>query len=83
MMYRVFIGMWDDGEPDYTHLDQRALSWDEAKQLLADRLRRWETDTCEDCKKHAAEELARLLLAEPGRFDADVEGDDYLILEDR
>ena len=81
MSYRVFIGMWDDGDPDWTHLDQRNLSWDQAKELLAGRLQSWESDTCEDCKKQAAEELARLRLASPGRFDANVEGDDYLILE--
>lgn len=81
-MFRVFIGSWDDGDPDWTGFDVGGLWWEEARALLAVSLERWRNDSCEFCRDQAATELARLQAAAPGRFEAEVEGDDYLIIEE-
>lgn len=81
LTYRVFIGMWDDGDPDWTHFDESGLTWEAARDLLAMKLKSWENDTCEDCRADAADDLARLMKLDPGQpFEGGVEGDDYLIL---
>lgn len=80
--YRVFIGMWDEGEPGWTRLDVAGLSWEDARKLLAEHLGKFEDDDCEVCKTDAKEELSRLTSASAGKFEAAVDGEDYLILDD-
>lgn len=82
MTYRVFVGMWDEVEPGWVHVDVAGLSWDAARSLLADHLNQYKDDDCEHCRSVAGEALARLQAAKPGAFEADVDGDDYLILCD-
>jgi hypothetical protein len=79
--YRAFIGFWnDDDEPDWIILDVRGLSWDAARNLIANKLRARENDECDICRSQASQELTRLRSSEPGLFEADVEGDDYIIM---
>ena len=75
---RVLIGI--DG--DWNHVDARNLSWIDARDLLAEHLRGLLSDDCAYCAAMATEELERLERAAPGRFEAEVDGQDYLILED-
>lgn len=83
MTYRVFIGMWDDGDPAWTHVDLRGLDWNSAKQEMVRRLQRWRDEIrqdCQHCCEAAQQDLDRLKDAAPGRFEASADGDDYLIL---
>jgi hypothetical protein len=84
MTYRVFIGDWrGDGEPDWVSLDVGGLSWEGARQMIAAPLRRIEQDNCPCCAGDAAEALARLMAMPPGRFEAQVDGDDYVIEQNK
>ena len=80
MKYRVFIGSYDEGDPDYVSVDQQGLTWNAAKKLMSHYLRNFKDDTCNTCREQAAEELRRLLNTKPGSFKAFVDGDDYLIM---
>ena len=79
--WRVFIGMWEDGEPEWAHLNQTFGNYCDARAVLDHRLARWATDSCEDCVRQAASEHARLLaLPEGAEFAGEVEGEDYLLI---
>lgn len=80
--YRVFVGLWDDGDPEWTHVDVRGLTWGRAVTKLATSLEAFKDDTCETCRDDAAAELGRLISTAPGRFEASVDGEDYLIVPD-
>lgn len=84
--YRVFIGDWsslsEGAEPDWVHHDKPGLSWEEAQTFLNERLAGFETDDCEFCRADAAQERERLMKAQPGQFEAEVDGDDYVIIDE-
>ena len=80
MAYTAFIGCWNDGEPDWVHLREDGLTWEQARDIIKARLDRFANDTCEHCRDDAAEGAARLAAAKPGPFEWNVEGDEYLIL---
>jgi hypothetical protein len=79
-MYLVFIG---DGstmdDPDWSTLEVRTDSWDIAKLLLLKKLDAFKDDDCETCRENAAQAAAKLRDAKPGNFEAEVDGDDYMI----
>jgi hypothetical protein len=81
--FRVFVGAWgEDGNThDWVFLDKSGLSWAEAKAILSERLQEFEGDECETCKADASEEDVRLTNAEPGDFWAEVDGNDYRIIQ--
>lgn len=84
MSYRIFIGDWgDDGSaPDWVNVDVRGLSWDAARQQLLEWFAAFENDTCEDCRDDAASGRDRLMNAPPGTFEAQVDGNDYVIIDE-
>jgi hypothetical protein len=80
-MYRVFIGDGSDlDNPDWVIFDVKTHAWDVAKTALLERLDAFKDYDCEYCRENAAQEAARLREAKPGKFEAEVEGDDYMIL---
>lgn len=81
--WRVFVGRWDeDGDPEWTHLDETFTSYEAASARLAARLARFEDDTCEDCREAAAFELRRLLgQPDGGEIAAEVDGEHYLLVD--
>lgn len=82
--YTVFIGGWNgEDDPDRIIFRARRLSWDEARSRMSKLMTGFEGDICEVCAHDAKEALDRLRVAEPGRFEAEIDGDDYLILEDQ
>lgn len=81
--YKVFIGGWvEKDEPDWITFKADNLTWSEAQNKLAEKLAAYRDDNCDVCRDQAKEELTRFMAAEPGRFEAEVEGDDYMIMED-
>ncbi len=77
----MFIGFYDDeGDHDFVQFERAGLPWDVAKALLLAKLAVYEDDTCLDCKRDAKEEYDLLQKALPGKFEANVDGIDYLIL---
>ena len=81
MTYRVFIGLWEDDEDhDWVATDIRGLSWEDARSRLSDHLSGYLNDDWEFVRKDAEDELEKLRYATPGRFEADVDGTDYLII---
>jgi hypothetical protein len=81
MRFRVFIGGWCEGDPDWTSLDVGGLPWDEAVRLMAEHLASYKDfEDCDQCRADAREGLERLASSAPGAFEAQVDGDDYLIL---
>ena len=80
MTYTVFVGSWDDGDPDYTHHRISGLTWEAAREKLAERLAIFKDDICESCRADAAEATARLQTADPGSFHDCIDGDDYMII---
>lgn len=78
-LYRVFVGGWCDGDPEWTIIDETQLTWDAAKNRMGKLLSAFENDSCEFCRDDAVMGLRRLDDAEPGLFEAFVEGDDYII----
>lgn len=80
MTYTVFIGLWDEPEPDFTILRLDGLSWDEAREKISESLSAFKDDECEVCREHAQSALDLLGRAQSGRFAACVDGNDYLIM---
>jgi hypothetical protein len=80
MRYRAFVGMWDDGKPEWSHVDVVSDNWAHACELLADKLRGFEDYGCDFCRDQARGELARLMAEAPGKFEGEVDGTDYLIM---
>lgn len=79
--WRVFIGWWDDGEPDAAFVDQR-MTWADAHKFMVDRFERWLDDDCPPCVENARNQLPALRALEPGtEWVGEVEGDDYLITQ--
>ena len=80
--WRTFTGNWDDGEPgDWTYLDQRNQSWTEARDLLAERLHRFDEDTCATCREYAATALQELaMLPADTPYETNVDGDDFVLV---
>ena len=79
--WRVFVGMWDDGDPDLTLVNQTFDDYTEAREALAARYERWRSDSCEDCVRTAAEDEAWLnSLPDQAEFVGNVEGDDHLLI---
>lgn len=79
----VFIGDGSDlkNNPDWVHYRSVfPMPWDAAKALLLQRFDAFRDDECETCRADAAEAAARLREAEPGNFEANIDGDDYMIL---
>jgi hypothetical protein len=82
MTYRVFIGAWNNGEPEWAHLDVGSLPWNDAKTVMLQHLARFQDDECGHCRDDAAKEFVRLQAAAPGDFEACVDGEDYVIVQE-
>lgn len=78
--YSVFIGVWED-DPDIIVLQVGGLTWDAARDALAEKLRQFKNDECPVCRDDGAAALSSLHAAEPGPFEADVDGFDYMIFQ--
>jgi diadenosine tetraphosphatase ApaH/serine/threonine PP2A family protein phosphatase len=79
--WRLFIGMWDDGDPDWAHLNETTEDYNQARAALIERYIRWRSDSCSDCVAAAAgdEEWLAELPAE-AEFVGEVDGEDYLLI---
>lgn len=87
--WRVFIGDWDGVlvPGDYAVLDARGLPWEQARDLLVDKLERTVADLqgdCGDCHATAIDGIARLRAMAPGTAFGDcfVDGDAYVLAPD-
>lgn len=81
-IYTAFVGSWDDGKPDWTCFRVEGLSWENARQKILEALSGFDNDHCEYCREDAQKEKERLTGMEPGPFNGEVDGDDYLIIEE-
>ena len=82
MTYSVFIGLLDESDkPEITNFQSVPLPWDEARRIMFEKLRGFEIDDCVQCWSDAMRTINRLSDAQPGRFEAEVDGEDYVIFE--
>lgn len=80
--WRAFVGDWTDGagEPDWVFLDKRGLTWEDARDVIRERLNGFRFDDCSHCQRaaaHGAATLDALAAGEP--FECNVDGYDYVI----
>lgn len=85
MTWRVFVGQWNDGAPEWAHLDERGLTWEQARDRLIPELeaiRKDMQDVCDACAGRAAAGIERLRSGPPDTElpECEVDGEDYLLL---
>lgn len=78
--WRVFIGSWDDGEPEWQHLNE-LCGYSEGRLKLADSLQGFLHDECSDCRDRGLTEGVRLAkMPLSSEFAGSVDGEDYLLI---
>ena len=81
--HRVFIGFWDDGEPDWTVIDEIYDSWEAACDRVKGYLIMYANDECDECRQNAIDGIAKLETTFPGtEFECEIDGDDVMIMKD-
>lgn len=80
--WRAFYGTWSD--PEWlTFVDERGLTWEQARQRLLSELAKWREDDCDYCRAHAAGIESELrVLAPDTPWEDEVEGDDLVLISD-
>lgn len=84
--WRAFYGNWDDGPGDWTIIDVRGITWQLARDVIADLLDRLKTKhyQCPHCTVDTKDGQAKLAATEPGTtYEHNVEGDDLVIVRDQ
>lgn len=83
--WRIFIGDWNDGTPEWEgSVVQAGLTWEQARDQLAERFNAFKDDHCPPCQTAGTAEAANLAAHQPDTpFFGYVDGDDYVIVPDR